>query len=160
MTAKRKIYVIVSWVLALAVMVFIFSMSAANASESSEMSSSLLLKITELTGIELSSYFVRKAAHFSEFAMLSFLLTNAIFATFQNKKAGVFAFPCTCLYAVTDELHQLFSDGRACSVRDMLIDSAGALLGAVIFSFIILIYIKHSKMNTERNTNNGSFKTV
>lgn len=160
MTAKRKIYVCISWVLVLAVMIFIFSMSAANASDSSELSNSLLLKITELTGIELSSYFVRKAAHFSEFALLSFLLTNAVFATFQNKKAGVFAFPCACLYAVTDELHQLFSDGRACSVKDMLIDSAGALLGAVIFSFIILLYLKHIKRNTERKKDNGSFKTV
>ncbi|MDE5994032.1 MAG: VanZ family protein [Oscillospiraceae bacterium] len=160
MTAKRKNYVCISWMLVLAVMIFIFTMSAANASDSSEMSNSLLLKITELTGIEISSYFVRKAAHFSEFALLSFLLTNAIFATFQNKKAGVFAFPCACLYAVTDELHQLFSDGRACSVKDMLIDSAGALLGAVIFSFIILIYIKYSKRNTERKKDNGSFKTV
>lgn len=156
MTPKRKIYVIVSWALVSAVMIFIFLMSSADGEESSEMSGSLLLKITEITGIEISSFFLRKAAHFSEFALLSFSLTNSVFATFNSKKAGIIAFPCACLYAVTDELHQLFSDGRACSVRDMLIDSAGALLGAVIFSFIILIYIKHS----ERKIKNGNIKTV
>lgn len=149
MTAKRKFYVIISWALVSAVMIFIFLMSSADGEESSEISDALLLKITEITGIEISSFFLRKAAHFSEFAMLSFLLTNAVFATFNNKKAGIIAFPCTCLYAVTDELHQLFSDGRACSVRDMLIDSAGALLGAVIFSFIILFYLKHKANRAE-----------
>lgn len=156
MSSKRKIYVCFSWALVTAIMIFIFSMSSANGEESSEMSNSLLLKIAELTGIEISSHFVRKAAHFCEFALLSFLLTNAVFATFKNKKAGLFAFPCACLYAVTDELHQLFSEGRACSVKDMLIDSAGALLGAVLCSLIILIYIKH----IERKKEDGSFKTV
>lgn len=156
MTAKRKIYVCLSWALVLAVMIFIFSMSSANGKASSQMSNSLLLKIAEITGIEISSHFIRKAAHFCEFALLSFLLTNTVFATFKNKKAGLFAFPFACLYAVTDELHQLFSDGRACSVKDMLIDSSGALLGAVLFSVIILIYIKH----IERKKENGSFKTV
>lgn len=160
MTSKRKICVTISWILVLAVAVFIFSMSAANGAESSEMSNGILLKIIELTGIELSSHFVRKAAHFSEFALLSFLLTNAVFSTFNKKNAGAFTFPATCVYAVTDELHQLFSDGRACSVKDMLIDSAGALLGAIIFSFIILFYLKHIKRNTERKKDNGSFKTV
>lgn len=160
MTSKRKFYVIISWALVSAVMIFIFLMSSADGEESSEISDALLLKITEITGIEISPFFLRKAAHFSEFAMLSFLLTNAVFATFNNKKAGIIAFSCACLYAITDELHQLFSVGRACSIRDMLIDSAGALLGAVIFSFIILFYLKYIKRNTERKKDNGSFKTV
>lgn len=152
MTAKRKIYVCISWVLVSAVMIFIFSMSSANGKESSEMSGSLLAKIIEFTGVEISSHFIRKAAHFCEFALLSFLLTNAVFASFQNKKAGVIAFPCACLYAVTDELHQLFSDGRACRVTDILIDSSGAFLGAVVFTFIILII--------ERIEKNGNFETL
>lgn len=156
MTSKRKLYVIISWVLVAAVMIFIFLMSSANGEKSSDMSNSLLMKIIELTGLDISSHFIRKAAHFSEFAALSFLLSNAVFATFNTKKAPVIAFPLDCLYAVTDELHQLFSDGRACSVKDMLIDSSGALLGAIIFSLIILIYIK----KIERKNDNGNIKTL
>ncbi len=156
MTVKRKIYVIVSWILVLLCMAFIFSMSAADGEESSEISDSFLVKITEITGIEMSSHFIRKAAHFCEFALLSFLISNAVFATWKSKKSSVYAFPAACFYAVTDELHQLFSDGRACSVRDMLIDSSGAFLGALIFSIIILIYIKHF----ERKKEDGSIKTV
>lgn len=156
MTAKRKAYVIISWVLVAAVMIFIFLMSSANADDSDGMSDSLLMKIIELTGIEFTSHFIRKAAHFSEFAALSFLLSNAVFATFNTKKASLIAFPLACLYAVTDELHQLFSDGRACSAKDMLIDSSGALLGAIIFLLIILIYIK----KIERKNDNGNIKTL
>lgn len=156
MTGKRKVYIIISWALVLAVMIFIFLMSSANAETSSDISNSLLMRIIELTGLDISSHFIRKAAHFSEFAALSFLLSNAVFATFNTKKATLIAFPLACLYAVTDELHQLFSDGRACSVKDMLIDSSGALLGTVLFSFIIFIYIK----NIERKKDNGNIKTL
>lgn len=156
MTKKKKAYIILSWVFVAAVMIFIFLMSSANGETSSDISNSLLMRIIELTGLDISSHFIRKAAHFSEFAALSFLLSNAVFATFNTKKAALIAFPLACLYAVTDELHQLFSDGRACSVKDMLIDSSGALLGAIIFSLIILIYIK----NIERKNDNGNIKTL
>lgn len=156
MTKKKKAYIILSWVFVTAVMIFIFLMSSANGETSSDISNSLLMRIIELTGLDISSHFIRKAAHFSEFAALSFLLSNAVFATFNTKKATLIAFPLACLYAVTDELHQLFSDGRACSVKDMLIDSSGALLGAIIFSLIILIYIK----NIERKNDNGNIKTL
>lgn len=156
MTKKKKAYIILSWVFVAAVMIFIFLMSSANGETSSDISNSLLMRIIELTGLDISSHFIRKAAHFSEFAALSFLLSNAVFATFNTKKATLIAFPLACLYAVTDELHQLFSDGRACSVKDMLIDSSGALLGTVLFSFIIFIYIK----NTERKKDNGNIKTL
>ena len=40
-------------------------------------------------------------------------------------------------YAVTDEIHQFFVSERACAVTDMLIDSAGVAVGAMI---LILIY--------------------
>lgn len=156
MTKKKKAYIILSWVFVAAVMIFIFLMSSANGETSSDISNSLLMRIIALTGLDISSHFIRKAAHFSEFAALSFLLSNAVFATFNTKKAPVVAFPLACVYAVTDELHQLFSDGRACSVKDMLIDSSGALLGAIIFSLIILIYIK----NIERKNDNGNIKTL
>lgn len=156
MTVKRKIYVAVSWLLVFLCMAFIFSMSAADAEKSSEISNSFLMRIIELTGLEITSHFIRKAAHFCEFALLSFLISNAVFATWKSKKSSIYAFPAACFYAVTDELHQLFSDGRACSFRDMLIDSSGAFLGALVFSVIVLIYNKH----IERKKEDGSIKTV
>lgn len=130
----------------------IFSMSSANAEESSQMSNSLIQKILSFTGLNISSFVIRKAAHFCEFMGLSMLLSNAIFASFEKNKSPVFAFVFTCIYAVTDEIHQLFSAGRACQIRDMLIDFSGALLGAFVAYFMILIYKKH----IERKKKNGN----
>ena len=47
------------------------------------------------------------------------------------------AIVCTSLYAVTDEIHQIFVEGRACKISDWAIDTAGAVLGAVAFLVII-----------------------
>ena len=40
---------------------------------------------------------------------------------------------CACIYAVTDEFHQSFVPGRDPSAYDVMIDSAGALLGACLW---------------------------
>lgn len=152
MTQKRKIYILISWILAFACMSVIFSMSSASAEESSQMSNSLIQKILAFTGLNISSFVIRKLAHFCEFAGFSLLLSNAIFATFEKKKSPAFAFAFTCLYAVSDEIHQLFSAGRACQIRDVLIDSSGALLGALVAYVMILLYKKH----IERKKKNGN----
>lgn len=44
----------------------------------------------------------------------------------------LFAWAGGILYAVTDEIHQIFVEGRSCELRDLLIDAAGVLLGVVI----------------------------
>lgn len=36
------------------------------------------------------------------------------------------------LYACSDEMHQFFVPGRSCELRDVLIDSAGALVGVLL----------------------------
>lgn len=152
MTNKRKIYVAISWILVVVCMGVIFSMSGASAEESSQMSNSLIQKILSFTGLNISPFVIRKTAHFCEFAGLSLLLSNAIFASFEKKKSPIFAYLIASLYAVTDEIHQLFSDGRACQIRDMLIDSFGALLGALFAYLMILLYKKH----IERKKENGN----
>ena len=37
------------------------------------------------------------------------------------------------LYAISDELHQLFVSGRGAQVKDVLIDSAGATVGVCLY---------------------------
>ncbi|MBR1758137.1 MAG: VanZ family protein [Lachnospiraceae bacterium] len=91
---------------------------------------------------ELLHLFVRKGAHLAEFLILGVLLQR-LFARAEFRKwpeMGTFArngcaFFCGVCYAVTDEVHQLFVDGRAGQVRDVLIDAAGVLLGVLITHF-------------------------
>ena len=45
----------------------------------------------------------------------------------------------TFLYACTDEIHQLFIEGRSGEIRDILVDSTGALIGMVLVGIILKI---------------------
>lgn len=43
----------------------------------------------------------------------------------------------TCIvYAVSDEIHQLFVPGRGAQVKDVMIDSTGAFAGIIIYSWL------------------------
>ena len=52
-----------------------------------------------------------------------------------------------CLYAASDELHQLFIPGRSGEVRDVLIDTSGGAVGAMIY---IGIYMLAQKVKNRR----------
>ena len=47
----------------------------------------------------------------------------------KTKSATIIAFAITVLCAVGDEIHQIFVPGRAFQTSDILVDSAGALIG-------------------------------
>ena len=47
------------------------------------------------------------------------------------------ALTISLLYAISDEIHQLFVPGRAGQIRDVLIDFSGSLTG-VIFALIFI----------------------
>lgn len=93
-------------------------------------------KITEYTA--LLQFPVRKAAHMTEYAILACLL-YAVFAAFSlsGRKGTLSALGSSFLYACTDELHQRFVSGRAGRFTDVLIDTAGALLGLLCLYFFI-----------------------
>ena len=77
------------------------------------------------------SHFIRKTAHFTIFAALGFFafLTSGQRKLLCKGTAAVLIF-CG-LYAVSDEIHQYFVPGRACMLRDMLLDTCGSLAGIV-----------------------------
>ncbi len=127
----------------------IFFFSQQNGQESGN-TSELAKKLFMLIGIdvnsilgEMATFIIRKGAHFTEYFILYLLTFNA----FGNDKglkrrlAGAMMF--TAFYAVTDEIHQYFIPGRACALKDVLIDSSGGVLAGVI------MYIRH-KRSAER----------
>jgi VanZ family protein len=78
----------------------------------------------------------RKCAHVTEYAVLSLLLWRALRAVpILHKKAltvfGVVMVGCA-LFAASDEFHQIFVKSRTPSVRDVLLDIAGAILGLLV----------------------------
>lgn len=147
----EKIKNTICWALVAVCMGIIFYFSSRTATESSSQSDGILNIIFRLFGEnEITSFAVRKCAHFLEFAGLSFLFSIAFYSQF---KAAITAWPvcCTSAYAVTDEVHQLFVEGRACKFLDWAVDTAGALFGFLIFIVIYLIIAKLFKIKNRKH---------
>lgn len=92
---------------------------------------------------------IRKLAHFSAYTLAGINLMG-FWETFRNfnksQRIGL-AFGCGVLYAITDELHQLFSAGRTARIFDVGVDSLGVLFGIGIVNFILCLVLKVSKRN-------------
>ncbi|MCR4594495.1 MAG: VanZ family protein [Clostridiales bacterium] len=155
MTKMKKVYIVLSWAFVVFCLVFIFQMSQASGEASKGMSDSLVRMILNYLGWNIPSVVLRKIAHFCEFAGLCMALFNAIHASFR-KKAYLWAFGLTAFYAITDEIHQIFSMGRAGRLYDIAIDWAGALCGLAAAQ---LIY-KLIRKKAERKKKDGNSETL
>ena len=155
MKKGKIIYLIFSWLLVAICMGIIFSLSAQNGEESSELSDSFVKDLLNLIGLNIDEGLLRTMAHCLEFMGLSVLLFNAIYSTWKLKITFVLAFFGTVLYAVSDEIHQIFVPDRAFQISDIFVDSTGAFIGVTICFCIlkIILFIK------ERGNKNGSIKT-
>jgi VanZ family protein len=77
---------------------------------------------------------MRKAAHVTEYSILAFLDWNALAKPFARRLAtwpgemAKLALLLSVLQAAADEYHQSFVPSRGSSVRDVAIDTGGALL--------------------------------
>ena len=141
---KNKFFAVVFWAMTFAVMWLIFMFSAATGEESEEVSQNLLSKIIEFIGNYISHNFLRKLAHFSEFAALGFCMAGAIHFTFGKRNFYIPLIPCF-LYAVSDEVHQYFVPERACRIFDIFVDTCGVSTGIGIFLLFILLITKIAK---------------
>jgi len=74
-------------------------------------------------------FVLRKLAHITEYAILTWLLIRAL-KEYQltNKQIIFLAISLAVLYALSDEYHQTFILGRQGTLRDVLIDSSGIFL--------------------------------
>jgi len=116
------------------IMLLIFLHSAMPADMSSAESGFLvdiLTKVFHLTiSVETLTFIIRKAAHFTEYLLLGLSLRWGMESSFLHVwLIGV-------VYAVTDEIHQLFVPGRSCEFRDICIDAAGVLAGVLLMRAI------------------------
>ena len=139
---KRVLY----WGITLVLMILIFSFSAKNGTSSAGMSigyAKELARILSFLGFfqihsnadlmmhaEAVHTFVRKTAHFTEYAVLGFFTYKAVSCdVLDRKKAVLTAQLISTGYASTDEIHQMFVPGREGKVFDVMIDSCGAFCG-------------------------------
>src|SRR5688572_13514369 len=72
----------------------------------------------------------RKFVHAAIYAALFLLLWRALRTRTASPRAVVLAATISFAYAISDEVHQTFIDGRHGSALDVAIDSAGIAAGA------------------------------
>ncbi len=154
--SKIKLLRIICWLVTVSIMLIIFFYSAKTATQSSAQSDPIAQVVysivvpddTEITVeqkadiMQSIQLFVRKMAHFLVFAALGFSFYASLTTHFLGTtKKFVLSQIFSSAYAASDEFHQLFVQGRAGRVSDILLDSAGALFG-ILLCFAMVCVIK------------------
>lgn len=146
-----------SFVPALLMMYLIFSFSSQTGSESSTLSNkvteSALIVVDHVMDkgwseediqvrVEKYGFYVRKLAHMTEYCILAITISLPLYVYGLRGFGLLLLAGVLCVgFAATDEYHQTMVANRGPSLRDVGIDSIGALIGIVlvqIFSWIAL----------------------
>lgn len=146
---------IISFIVLILWMIVIFSFSSADANKSTSTSDKVITTMIEIKDkitnnetpnnekeiiVKNSSFYIRKLAHITEYLILGFLMFNLLK---QYSVTNIYyAIGLSILYSYTDEFHQLFISGRSGSIRDVLIDSIGILIGTYLYK---LLFIKNKE---------------
>lgn len=146
---------IISFIVLILWMIVIFSFSSADANKSTGTSDKVITTMIEIKDkitnnetpnnekeiiVKNSSFYIRKLAHITEYLILGFLMFNLLK---QYSVTNIYyAIGLSILYSCTDEFHQLFISGRSGSIRDILIDSIGILIGTYLYK---LLFIKNKE---------------
>lgn len=144
MSGKRKAVCAALTLLTAALVCWIFSNSLKDAAASSSQSGAVrafLQKILDALfsgSVVLSSHFVRKLAHFSEYALLGAMLFFTYRAYTSERKKFLFPALVAALVPFCDEGLQFFSDGRAPKLTDVGIDLLGCVCG-MLFAWVVLL---------------------
>ncbi len=136
MGSLKKLF---SWLLVIMWMAMIFNLSGKPAAVSNEMSTgvtAMVIKVIErlAPGVDIDvagfNQVVRKGAHLFVYLILGILVLNGFRSSGVHKIKGVYWALLICvLYAISDEIHQVFVPGRGGQLRDVIIDSVGAVIG-------------------------------
>ncbi len=140
---------------AIAMMYIIFSLSAQDGAASSKLSYGVshdfVSAVDRVLDLELTPkqinrcisrihYYVRKLAHITEYFLLAVSISIPIYVYGIRGIWIILTSGILCIgFAALDEMHQLFVVGRGASVKDVLIDSFGSLLGIIfvrVFGYI------------------------
>lgn len=141
----------ISFIVLILWMIVIFSFSSADANKSTGTSDKVITTMIEIKDkitnnetpnnekeiiVKNSSFYIRKIAHITEYLILGFLTFNLLK---QYSVTNIYyAIGLSILYSCTDEFHQLFISGRSGSIRDVLIDSIGILIGTYLYKLLFI----------------------
>lgn len=147
---NRQNRIIISLILIALWMLVIFLMSSEVSTDSTARSDEIVRTIQSIgvsAPADLLTFLVRKAAHISAYFILGILIFSLLKEYDLGVKKMIFiSIAIAMLYACTDEVHQVFVFGRSGEVRDVLIDTAGATLGVVVYAALSSRFYKKSEI--------------
>lgn len=88
---------------------------------------------------------VKKGGHMLGYALLAAAYLYALAGRKMSRTQLFYSLVLAILYACSDEWHQKFTPGRTSSVRDVLIDTTGAIVG------LAASYLVHVRRLLDRN---------
>lgn len=127
---------------------FIFINSMFPADASAEQSGKVLESVKFIflklnINVNITEHFIRKAAHFTEYSILGFLLILTEIEYTDNILSNIFRpLFAGLVIPVTDETIQLFVEGRSGQVSDILLDFSGVIFGFFIAACIYNLFMK------------------
>ncbi|MBQ8782951.1 MAG: VanZ family protein [Clostridia bacterium] len=140
---KIGFYIFTVLSLLFAILIFLFSYQSAE--QSSGVSVSFYDIFIDFTGFDFISHGAfRKIAHFCEFAALGFCVSGSVYFYCNRPNLLKSIVPCI-IYAISDEVHQMFVPERAGRIFDVFVDSCGSIFGLSVFLLIVFIYNKIKK---------------
>ena len=127
-------------------MIIIFTFSNDNNVESNKKSDGIIVRTTEsilnrkLSDKEKEIYidkyvvYVRKMAHFTLYFLLGLTFISFLKEfNLDNKKLVIYTVVFVFIYACSDEIHQLFINGRSGEILDAIIDTLGGTTSSLIY---------------------------
>lgn len=132
----RRYAPLILWML----LIFLASTGELSASNTSRIVRPLLLWL--FPGISEEAllrvhFMVRKAAHFTEYALLAIFAARAFITSSHERLRRAWfhvAFLLVVLYSFSDEYHQSYVASRTGTIYDSLIDIAGGLTALVVYA--------------------------
>lgn len=101
-----------------------------------------------MANAERIDYPIRKLAHMTEYGILACFAFFAIIAwPIRGKKLYWLPLLWSFVYAITDEVHQLFVEGRSGKATDVLVDTAGAAIALLIVMLIYKLVMRKRNKN-------------
>ena len=164
MNKKKKIALIIGIIFALLWVLGIYKLSSMNTGSSNGKSTNIIsifiedtLEVTNKYGITDShpdeikigkasvilNRPLRKVMHASVYFVLAFVILFIISLFFDNKKyiiPSLITLLLIFFLAGFDEYHQTFVNGRTGQLKDVIIDSLGALVGIIFYGTYYFVY--------------------
>lgn len=154
---NRRVVSLSLYLVVAAWMLVIFAFSSNPHDASSAQSEGIVNGVSQVFGLSIPEWAIRKSAHAFLYLVLGILVTIALFPhRLSWRQHLIVAAVVICIYALSDELHQLFVPGRAGLWSDVVIDGVSGLLGIALTLLVARRVIARKQLSLADRTDTMS----